>query len=87
MAAIENDPELEESEEEEGEEILGSDEDEEEEEDEYEADMYDMLSSFLSAEDDNVCTAMLKVSKQLEIQNKVMVKILTQLTQIAQKGS
>lgn len=81
MAAIENDPELEESEEE-GEEILGSDE-----EDEYEADMYDMLSSFLSAEDDNVCTAMLKVSKQLEIQNKVMVKILTQLTQIAQKGS
>ena len=85
MAAIENDPELEESEEEEGEEILGSDE--EEDEDEYEADMYDMLSSFLSAEDDNVCTAMLKVSKQLEIQNKVMVKILTQLTQIAQKGS
>lgn len=86
MAAIENDPELEESEEEEeGEEILGSDE--EEEEDEYEADMYDMLSSFLSAEDDNVCTAMLKVSKQLEVQNKVMVKILTQLTHIAQKGS
>tara|TARA_R110001606_G_scaffold366662_1_gene521896 strand:+ start:347 stop:610 length:264 start_codon:yes stop_codon:yes gene_type:complete len=87
MAAIENDPELEESEEdeEEGEDILGSDE--EEDEDEYEADMYDMLSSFLSAEDDNVCTAMLKVSKQLEIQNKVMVKILTQLSQIAQKGS
>ena len=82
MAAIENDPELEESEEEEGEEILGSDEEEE-----YEADMYDMLSSFLSSEDDNICTAMLKVSKQLEIQNKVMVKILTQLTQIAQKGS
>ena len=82
MAAIENDPELEESEDEEGEEILGSDEEEE-----YEADMYDMLSSFLSSEDDNICTAMLKVSKQLEIQNKVMVKILTQLTQIAQKGS
>ena len=86
MAAIENDPELEESEEEEeGEEILGSDE--EEDEDEYEADMYDMLSSFLSSEDDNICTAMLKVSKQLEVQNKVMVKILTQLTHIAQKGS
>jgi len=78
------DPELAESEEE-GEEILGSDEEEEEEE--YEADMFDMLSSFLSSEDDNVCTAMLKVSKQLETQNKIMVKILTQLTQIAQKGS
>jgi hypothetical protein len=76
------DPELEESEEE-GEEILGSDEEEEE----YEADMFDMLSSFFSSEDDNVCTAMLKVSKQLETQNKIMVKILTQLTQIAQKGS
>jgi hypothetical protein len=75
------DPELEESEEE-GEEILGSDEEEE-----YEADMFDMLSSFFSSEDDNVCTAMLKVSKQLETQNKIMVKILTQLTQIAQKGS
>jgi len=78
------DPELEESEEE-GEEILGSDEEDEGEE--YEADMFDMLSSFLSSEDDNVCTAMLKVSKQLETQNKIMVKILTQLTQIAQKGS
>lgn len=76
------DPELAESEEE-GEEILGSDEEEEE----YEADMFDMLSSFFSSEDDNVCTAMLKVSKQLETQNKIMVKILTQLTQIAQKGS
>jgi hypothetical protein len=86
MAAIENDPELEEYEDDdEGEDILGSDE--EEEEDEYEADMYDMLSSFLTAEDDNVCTAMLKVSKQLEIQNKIMVKVLTQLSQIVQKGS
>jgi hypothetical protein len=73
---------------EEGEEILGSDEEEEEEEEgEYEADMHDMLSSFLTSEDDNLCTAILKVSKQLEIQNKVMVKILTQLSQIAQKGS
>jgi len=67
------------------EEVLMSDE--EEEEDEYEADMYDMLSSFLTSDDDNVCTAMMKVAKQLETHNKIMVKVLTQLTQIAQKGS
>ena len=84
MAEIENDPEIE-SEDEEGEDILMSDE--EEDEDEYAADMYDMLSSFLTSEDDNVCTAMMKVAKQLETQNKIMVKVLTQLTHIAQKGS
>lgn len=77
----ENEPEIESEEEE----VLMSDE--EEEEDEYAADMYDMLSSFLTSEDDNVCTAMMKVAKQLETQNKIMVKVLTQLTQIAQKGS
>ena len=85
MAEIENDPDMSE-EEEEGEDILMSDEEEEEDE-EYAADMYDMLSSFLTSEDDNVCTAMMKVAKQLETQNKIMVKVLTQLTQIAQKGS
>ncbi len=85
MAEIENDPEIESEEEEEGEDILMSDE--EEDEDEYAADMYDMLSSFLTSDDDNVCTAMMKVAKQLETQNKIMVKVLTQLTQIAQKGS
>ncbi len=85
MAEIENDPEIDSEDEEEGEDILMSDE--EEDEDEYAADMYDMLSSFLTSEDDNVCTAMMKVAKQLETQNKIMVKVLTQLTQIAQKGS
>lgn len=86
MADIENEPDIDsEEEEDDGEDILISDE--EEDDDEYAADMYDMLSSFLTSEDDNVCTAMLKVSKQLEIQNKIMVKVLTQLTQIAQKGS
>lgn len=82
MAEIESVPEIESEEEE----VLMSDEDGEGE-DEYAADMYDMLSSFLASEDDNVCTAMLKVAKQLETQNKIMVKILTQLTQIAQKGA
>ena len=77
MAEIESVPEIESEEEE----ALMSDEDGEIE---YEADMYDMLSSFLASEDDNVCTAMLKVAKQLETQNKIMVKI---LTQIAQKGA
>tara|TARA_B110000285_G_scaffold86256_1_gene98889 strand:+ start:1323 stop:1562 length:240 start_codon:yes stop_codon:yes gene_type:complete len=77
MAEIESEIESE------GEDILMSDE--EEDEDEYTADMYDMLSSFLTFEDDNVCTAMMKVAKQLETQNKIMVKVLTQLSQIAQK--
>ena len=78
MAEIESVPEIESEEEE----ALMSDEDGEIE---SAADMYDMLGSFLASEDDNVCTAMLKVAKQLETQNKIMVKILTQLTQIAQK--
>lgn len=87
MASVENEdmPGLD-TDEEEGEDIMESDEEEEEEGD-YAADMYDMLSAFLTTDDDNVCTAMLKVSKQIEVQNKVMVKILTQLTHIAQKGS
>tara|TARA_R110002153_G_scaffold73871_1_gene192548 strand:+ start:412 stop:660 length:249 start_codon:yes stop_codon:yes gene_type:complete len=82
MAEIDNDPDMSD---EEGEDILMSDEEEDEEE--YAADMYDMLSSFLTSEDDNVCTAMMKVAKQLETHNKIMVKVLTQLTQIAQKGT
>lgn len=70
---------------EEEEEVLDSEEEEEDEE--YMADLADILGSYLTTEDDNVCTAMLKVSKQLETQNKIMVKILTQLTQLVNKGS
>jgi hypothetical protein len=85
MAEIENEIEPFEDSEDEGEDIEVSDE--EEDEGEYMADLADVLGSYLTTEDDNVCSAMLRVSKQLETQNKIMVKILTQLTHLAQKGS
>ncbi len=85
MAEIENEIEPFEDSEDEGEDIEVSDE--EEDDGEYMADLADVLGSYLTTEDDNVCSAMLRVSKQLETQNKIMVKILTQLTHLAQKGS
>ena len=36
-------------------------------------------SLFATDEGDTVCTALVQISKQLELQNKIMVKILTQL--------
>jgi hypothetical protein len=36
-------------------------------------------SLFATEEGDTVCTALVQISKQLELQNKIMVKILTQL--------
>ena len=54
-----------------------------EEDDDYEieVDVPTLLSSLLSSEDgDNVCTAIQKVSQQVEIQNKILIKILSQLS-------
>ena len=51
---------------------------------EIEVDVPTLLSSLLSSEEgDNVCTAILKVSQQVEIQNKILIKILSQLTKKA----
>ena len=69
---------------EEEEDILNSEDDDEEDE-EGDMDFMDMgglLSSLLSTEDgDNVCTALIKMTmvmqKQMETQNKILVKILT----------
>lgn len=36
-------------------------------------------SLFATEEGDTVCTALVQISKQLELQNKIMVKMLTQL--------
>ena len=49
------------------------------EEDEY-TDMADLLQGLLSTENDNVCTAMLKISTQLETTNKLLVKLISQVT-------
>lgn len=57
--------------------------DEELEEGEEEEDYMDMgglLTSLLTNEDgENVCTALVSIGKQLEMQNKIMIKILTVL--------
>ena len=80
-------PPEEESEEEEEEELEdeepveeGDEDDDDEDDDENFMDMPDVLMSLLSTEEgDNVCTALVKIGNQLEIQNKIMVKILSAL--------
>ena len=64
--------------------------DEEEEDEDYmeEMDMGSMLAPFLTTEDgDNICTALVTIGEQLsglnkhmENQNKILIKIMTQLT-------
>lgn len=73
------DPTVEDDDDEEEEEYE-EDEDEDEEGDEDYVDMAGLLSNLLATDDDNVCTAMLKVSKQLETTNKILVKMLSQLS-------
>ena len=68
-----------ESEEEPEEEFEDEDEDDEDEDDEY-TDMADLLQGLLSTDSDNVCTAMLKISSQLETTNKLLVKLISQVT-------
>ena len=68
---------------EEEEEILNSGDESDEEEDFM--DMGGLLSSLLTTDDgDNVCTALIKMTmvlqKQMETQNKILVKILSVMT-------
>jgi|SaaInl5LU_22_DNA_1037371.scaffolds.fasta_scaffold102243_2 hypothetical protein len=45
-----------------------------------ELDMGGLLGSVLTTEDgDTVCSALVNISKQLEMQNRIMIKILSQL--------
>lgn len=39
-----------------------------------------LASVLMTEEGDTVCSALVSISKQLEMQNKIMVKILTQLS-------
>lgn len=50
--------------------------DDDEEDDEDENDIGDLMIDLLSYEEDNVCSAMLKVAKQLETTNRLLVKML-----------
>lgn len=52
--------------------------DEEEDEEDY-TDLSELLTGLLASEDDNMCTAVLKLGKQLENTNKILVKILSHL--------
>ena len=57
--------------------------DEEEDEDEEYTDMAGLLQSLLATEEDNVCTAMLKISSQLETTNKLLVKLISNVSKKA----
>jgi hypothetical protein len=81
MAPKKSDPEPTEEEEieldEDGEEM----EDGDYEEDEMGFDLGAVLEPFLATEDgQTICTALVTISKHMEMQNKILVKILTQLS-------
>jgi hypothetical protein len=63
---------------------MGDEEEEEVDEDYDEEDGFDLgavLEPFLATEDgQTICTALVTISKHMEMQNKILVKILTQLS-------
>ena len=47
---------------------------------EYMMDMGGLLSSVLATEDgDTVCSALVNISRQMEVQNKILIKMLSQM--------
>ena len=54
-------------------------EDSDEDEDEY-TDMASVLEGLLTTDEDNVCTAMLRISDQLKTTNTLLIKLVTHLT-------
>jgi hypothetical protein len=49
-------------------------------EDEDEVDVASLMTSLLATEDgDTVCTALVAISQQLQTQNRILIKILTEL--------
>ena len=50
---------------------------------EYMMDMGGLLSSVLATEDgDTVCSALVNISRQMEVQNKILIKMLSQMQKI-----
>lgn len=50
---------------------------------EYMMDMGGLLSSILATEDgDTVCSALVNISRQMEVQNKILIKMLSQMQKI-----
>ena len=68
----------------EDEDILSDEEDDEEDDLDF-IDPSMLLQSLLSTEDgsDTICTALVKIHAQLEVHNKIMVKLLSHLTTAA----
>lgn len=87
MSTEQEEPLLEEIEEEEEElELTEGDEDEDEEFEMFDenepfmTDMGGLLSSVLATEDgDTVCSALVNISRQIEVQNKILIKMLAQM--------
>jgi len=72
--------EFEDEESEDDEEIMYTSDIDLEEEPMMELDIGGILGSVLTTEDgDTVCTALMSISKQIEMQNRIMIKILSQL--------
>ena len=47
---------------------------------EYMMDMGGLLSSVLATEDgDTICSALVNISRQMEVQNKILIKMLSQM--------
>lgn len=70
-------PPEEEFEDDESDEEFEDDDFDEEDDEEGEEELAELMEAYLSHEDDNVCSAMLKVAKQLETTNRLLVKMLT----------
>jgi hypothetical protein len=86
MSTEQEEPLLEEIEEEEELELTEGDEDEDEEFEMFDenepfmTDMGGLLSSVLATEDgDTVCSALVNISRQIEVQNKILIKMLAQM--------
>jgi ATP-dependent RNA circularization protein (DNA/RNA ligase family) len=57
--------------------------DDDDDDEEYMMDMGGLLSSVLVTEDgDTVCSALVNISRQMEVQNKILIKMLSQMQKI-----
>jgi len=57
---------------------------EDEDGDGYMMDMGNLLSSILATEDgDTVCSALVNISRNIEVQNKILIKMLAQMQKLA----
>ena len=69
------------NEEEEEEDEVFEEEEEEEEDEEFQGDLGFLMTGLLATADgDTVCSALVNIATQLEMQNKILIKMLTKLS-------